>query len=557
MATEMVCGNCHGRLLVEHTGVVVACPHCGTHLQAGEVPPPAPAIYFSKTEVPASIFPGPAPQHPSPNQSPAVQYEQIAPPSAPIPESHGPAPDSELKLPTIQVTMPPPLPVSNVEGLPAESPPPSPAIPGIPEDSTILTQPAQGGAKSESSTLPETEDWMPEIDPALPEPLKASASENVEPDSAYITLEPMADEHGSTPAAATSLSPTEIWKISQLTGTSLSEHSAATPVTPPVIPQSESEPQVDGALDTLPLPEFPAPGPSSDAVNPVQEPRTSGMDVTRNTSSDVTSPLEYSPFQTESVRQVSEPPFVRQQDVVSRRTFNLVLSFASAMTLGFVYLLFRMFYGSALDLPDRKPAFRNGQTGISIYPDGQLPWSHRLKLGQTRQFGSLRVTPLKVTKGLLEFEHESGEAGGRREPSFAPVLKLWMRFENVSSDQTFPALDEDLVYTQVRDKSNTFRSNNFLRVEGDIPARGKKISVYNWLASSDFVMRGQKLDTPLHPGETWETYIPTDDESDIDTLQGPLAWRLHFRKGYNRTTFRGVTTVVEVDFDSSDIQADS
>jgi hypothetical protein len=40
-------------------------------------------------------------------------------------------------------------------------------------------------------------------------------------------------------------------------------------------------------------------------------------------------------------------------------------------------------------------------------------------------------------------------------------------------------------------------------------------------------------------------------------LQGPLAWRVHFRKGYNRSTYRGVTTIVEVDFDTKDIQADS
>ena len=32
MSIEVSCGNCHGRLLIEQPGVVVACPHCGTHL---------------------------------------------------------------------------------------------------------------------------------------------------------------------------------------------------------------------------------------------------------------------------------------------------------------------------------------------------------------------------------------------------------------------------------------------------------------------------------------------------------------------------------------------
>lgn len=558
MATEMVCGNCHGRLMVEHMGMVVSCPHCGTHLQTGEVPPVPSAAYVSKTEEPAPNSSGPVPPHPSPNQSPGVQYEQIAPPSAPIPVSRSPDPDSESELPAIQVTMPPPLPVLTVDDSPLDPPTPPPIVSEFPETLAHLTPIPEMGETLESATLPDTEDWIPEIDPALPEPMKASTSETISPDAEYVTLEPTSDEPGPNQATATSLSPTEIWKVSPLPEHPFSEQFAADPVTPPVIPQPESVPENDDGLNALPLPESPAFELTTDTTNLVQELPTLGLDVTRSDlpPSAFTAPIEHSPVQTDNAIQIPGPTFSRQ-DVVSRRTFNLVLSFASAMTLGFLYLLIRMYFGSALDLPDRKPAFRNGQTGISIYPDGPLPWSHRLKLGQTKQFGSLRITPLKVTKGLLEFEHQPGETGGQREPSFAPVLKLWLRFENVSSDQTFPALDDDLVYTQVRDKTNTFRSNNFLRVEGDVPSKGKKISVYNWLASSDFVMRGQKLDTPLGPGETWDTYIPTDDESEIDSLQGPLAWRIHFRKGYNRSTFRGVTTVVEVDFNSSDIQADS
>ena len=38
MAFEMICGQCRGNLLVEHFGVVVACPHCGAHLHIPEAP---------------------------------------------------------------------------------------------------------------------------------------------------------------------------------------------------------------------------------------------------------------------------------------------------------------------------------------------------------------------------------------------------------------------------------------------------------------------------------------------------------------------------------------
>ena len=43
MATEVSCGQCQGRLLVETLGIVVACPHCGTHLSI-PLPTPEPVL---------------------------------------------------------------------------------------------------------------------------------------------------------------------------------------------------------------------------------------------------------------------------------------------------------------------------------------------------------------------------------------------------------------------------------------------------------------------------------------------------------------------------------
>jgi hypothetical protein len=47
-------------------------------------------------------------------------------------------------------------------------------------------------------------------------------------------------------------------------------------------------------------------------------------------------------------------------------------------------------------------------------------------------------------------------------------------------------------------------------------------------------------------------YIPTE-EAGLDQLTGELVWRLHFRKGYSPAGY-GVTTVVEIAFDSLQIQ---
>src|SRR5262245_27738619 len=48
---ELICGACHGRLLVEVPGSTVACPHCGTHLQAPAFPAaPAPQSFALELE---------------------------------------------------------------------------------------------------------------------------------------------------------------------------------------------------------------------------------------------------------------------------------------------------------------------------------------------------------------------------------------------------------------------------------------------------------------------------------------------------------------------------
>lgn len=60
-AFEMICGECRGSLLVQHFGVVVACPHCGAHLSIptpeGSIPPsPEPASHARKVEFDQSVI---------------------------------------------------------------------------------------------------------------------------------------------------------------------------------------------------------------------------------------------------------------------------------------------------------------------------------------------------------------------------------------------------------------------------------------------------------------------------------------------------------------------
>ena len=67
-----------------------------------------------------------------------------------------------------------------------------------------------------------------------------------------------------------------------------------------------------------------------------------------------------------------------------------------------------------------------------------------------------------------------------------------------------------------------------------------------------WLIKDQHLDEELAPGQVLESFIPTVAE-EIEALEGDLVWRVHFRKGYNRKSHRGVTTLIEVLFNSSEI----
>ncbi len=140
---EVACGNCQGRLLVQQTGVVVACPHCGTHLTIGGPPaaptPPAPAPAPAPTYAPAPQpqF-APQPQQFMPQQpAPAPQYA----PAPPQPQQQfAPQPQPQF-APAPQFTPPPqqPAPAPVFQQPPA--PAPQPQFAPAPQPQAFQPQP--------------------------------------------------------------------------------------------------------------------------------------------------------------------------------------------------------------------------------------------------------------------------------------------------------------------------------------------------------------------------------------------------------------------------------
>lgn len=540
MAMEVVCGNCQGRLLVEQSGVVVACPHCGAHLQIGE-PSPAVAAPPSTSDQP------PVPERPPGPPEPQTPWfpPQAAPPTAPQPMSIAPpmifAPPSDAEpqsasdsgqLPEIILTPPAtPQPAST------DVPPAS-----LEKETGVFTRP---GAFEPPAPLSETDSWLPQIDLAMPprsKPAEAPVLPAVPESSTLVMPVPAAAIPQPVPppavdaAAAKRASQTDIWNRSPVEESYSESPTMVLPAaTPAGTPNFEGFAPEANAFDSFAKPTVTTTVADSKSATPMVEPRPMASSTSGPTI--VTSDAH-------------------REAVVPRYLFVIVASYASAITIAFLYLWWRGSV-STLDLPDLVPAFKNNKVGLSLINETPLPPAYRLKLGETRRYGNIQITPLKVTRGPLEFTYFSNAAQTKPATS-SPVLKLWVKFENVSSDQTFPALDEYLLFQRVHDKENATqdRTNNYVCQQTERKRSGKRVPVYAFPINGEWLLKNQNLNTPLGPQDEWETYVPTNDE-DLSSLEGPLTWRLHFRKGYNPKSFRGVTTLVEVEFDSKDIRAES
>lgn len=255
-----------------------------------------------------------------------------------------------------------------------------------------------------------------------------------------------------------------------------------------------------------------------------------------------------------------EPPAAPEQEPSAPRHSLLLVtlaSYASAVTIVLLYLLIQRATAdpSVLEsLPD-VPPLRQNEVMRRVPVNAEMPPGHTLRLGQEQRFGNILVEPLRVVREPLAFVHYS-DRSNLTKPSTEPVLKLWVRFTNESHDQSIAPLDGQLLFTRdYQDETGEMQANQFVCSLDTKRAAGEPVLVYDHSASGEFDLVDQQLGRVLQPGESFETYIPTTEEA-LDSLTGQLVWRVHFRKGYSPKGY-GVTTVVEVRFDKSDIHSGS
>jgi hypothetical protein len=571
MATEVTCGQCQGRLLVETLGVIVACPHCGVHLS---IPAPEPAPTLEPVPAPSPpaesvMSPAPSPAMESSASEPATN---VSPEIAPAALADFASNVSAAASATVQSPPPANIPRSDSNS------------PNVHEGPEAAANPAEFGWHSApnlylaSQDQPARGSTAPEVNP--PPTFHAPASSPVSHVAA--TTEPVATfpsfgeptPPNPPPPVVTTTAPataettqekTLFFSASQqfsLGPAAVEPPTQPTPTTfvftaPTPKPTNEPKPPSPTPAATQPTLQFTAAAPA-----PTAPPQTSAAFSGFASTVASSPPSARGPLPSTTVAE--EAKSFEDNATASQLKFITLLlivvgSYASAVTIVLLYMF--LFGGtSALEsLPDLKPPkTKNGDISWQYNPpQNEVAPRHVLSLGQSRRFGSVLVTPVKVTRGVAKFEHYSGktqEEGFGRGPT-GSLLKLWLKFENVSRDQTFAPLDPLLLYTRdVKNLGEFVRANSFVATEAN-RRKGKSLFfTFEMPIHSEFRMVGQNLDKELAPGETVTSFVPSDEEA--SNLKGDLVWRIQFRKGYNRTSYRGVTTLIDVRFNSSDIVAD-
>ncbi|MBI3860428.1 MAG: hypothetical protein HY290_00880 [Planctomycetia bacterium] len=483
---ELICGACHGRLLVEVPGTTVACPHCGTHLQApaatpGTAPQSLSLELEDDPEHAADSEGDTVNMHPGGQALHAVHGSGAVEPFGSAPSATAEPPGSGQAGPLVAAT------ASSM----AETVPEIP--PGVFTGKMFAVAPAAHSAG-----------------PAEVDDPRTTISEAAM--SQFARMGEEAGQGGDTPCGAAT-----------------------------TLPESDF---IGAFSRDVPVETFPG-GPQFGGGK-----------------AGVAGAVELSPDANRREMATGGPaPNVVIRRGVSPITFMLVASYASAMTLACLFLLYLLkTKAGTLDLPDlelKVPADKKKVTSlIYLPPDKDIPPANVLRLGETRQYGSLRVTPLRVTRGPVEFQFYDPEADEKRDPE-GPVLKLHLRFENVSEDQEFVPLDGRLVFTKEIDRRayGSFKANNFVYAAANRKNTEGRVYAFDQTPGGMWLIKDQHIDQYLAPGQDLEAFIPTATD-EINTLSGELVWRVHFRKGYNRKSFRGVTTLIEVLFNSSQITDD-
>lgn len=213
--------------------------------------------------------------------------------------------------------------------------------------------------------------------------------------------------------------------------------------------------------------------------------------------------------------------------------FVLLMSYASAVTIGLLYVLITgrtLKHSDDADfLPpvdERVDPGQRAKFSRKLAPPPPIKPEHLTTIGKPVRMGSLEVTPLAMTTGPIELKHLINAKEMRKDGQNA--LKLRLRFKNISKDLIFAPLDE--AFLREREAGVT---DSFIEIPN-----GRNIELHSLALTSEWEIAGQEF-KELKPGESFESSLVSASDA-LDHKAPEMTWRIRLRTGIDQTDYLGV-----------------
>ncbi|MGL5094994.1 MAG: hypothetical protein ACRDD1_05375, partial [Planctomycetia bacterium] len=176
-----------------------------------------------------------------------------------------------------------------------------------------------------------------------------------------------------------------------------------------------------------------------------------------------------------------------------------------------------------------------------ISPLESLSERQILRLGETRRFGNLEVTAVKIENRPIEIRPDGDVT--------TPVLVMTLSLRNVSETQTFHPTDPVFFYYHEPPKKlNGFKmfpqgyTYSYLHSVDNV----RKVTLPYDLFYGNGMHFDEQAFKSIGPGETLETVVVSEEDA-AGKLAPEMIWRVKLRKG-KTSAGKGVATVVGVQF---------
>jgi hypothetical protein len=215
------------------------------------------------------------------------------------------------------------------------------------------------------------------------------------------------------------------------------------------------------------------------------------------------------------------------------RGFVLLASYASAVTLACLWLVWQARHRDSAAVPDTlpvdsRPDDRSGRLTV-------IPEDRTTTLGKPLRIGDLTLTPISATLGQVTLEAAKPGGDGERKQGADGSILLTLLLKNQSANTTFAPLELGFLRTPDAGPPASF-----------IETESGTIDLYPLAESSEWRIAGQEV-RALKPGETMRTLIAGEPTASRN-LAGTLRLRLKLHPTAN------TTNVVHVDIDGDSLQ---